>query len=722
MRTASSLLKAIGAAVMDCVGDQVVRRQLAILDALPQIAEQAWKAWGETVDESARRVELRTLATIDPMALRPLVQDVVKRVASGRSPMVQQVLTTYLCMMPSQVRQALRRLSDPSGTTVPSKLLPRNAKQFLIFLPIDIPIFEPGDRPLVGIDWTLTELLGIGGFGEVWKARNHHFECVQPVVLKFYLSKDPGDNKAFLHEAAMLNRAMPKGYHPGLVELRATYLDADPPCLEYEFIGDGDLATIIQEWGARKGGLPPRPATQLLLQLAKTVAHFHSLSPPLVHRDLKPSNVLVKRTHDRKMRLKIIDFGIGGVAATHELNRLHDLSSRGFILGTALYGSHTPLYASPEQIRGNPPDPRDDVHALGVIWHQMITGDMTSGAPTGLDWVADLQNRGIQQEHIALFASCFATRADRRPANAAVLVDLLEPIVNQLPANPKRRQRLGSRANPPSSAPRRLLNPGPQSSASGSTVPPAPVSAPILDPTKAAPSEVQKLARWKFGKAAGVNPGSKAKPPAPGSGSSASVQGNAPTRSASSPSAEGSSSSGMFAISFPRVNSAGSGLSSSSAASDSGSWMDSAASPPQFSASSASASSSSEFALKAVNVANDKFRRDGQGLCLVRQNPHDEVAIRLLLSVLKEQAPSRVQPLCQQLENAIANGYFSKQLVWSFSRLCHSSLAAREVAQSIARKLFGVVPRAFINDRDLPIPDLETAEHYYEEWRDAVCG
>ena len=65
-----------------------------------------------------------------------------------------------------------------------------------------------------------------------------------------------------------------------------------------------------------------------------------------------------------------------------------------------LRGAHTPLYASPQQRDGQPPDPRDDVHALGVIWYQLLTGDLGSGAPTGL-WTDDLEEQGVQVNTIA---------------------------------------------------------------------------------------------------------------------------------------------------------------------------------------------------------------------------------------------------------------------------------------------------------------------------------
>jgi serine/threonine protein kinase len=376
--------------------------------------------------------EVQQLAQAPATAIRQETAQVVQAVAAGQPPEVQQALAVYLNQVPAMIRRSLRRPSDPAGKTIPSALRLNKPEDLLLpFLPPQPPRFKPGDRPLPGIDWELVELLGTGGFGEVWKARNPHFDSVPPVALKFCL--DPAVKDRLLrHEAAVLNQVMRQGRHRHIVALQHTYLGADPCCLEYEYVEGGDLAGLMRDVGRPGKGLPATNAAQIVLTLAKTVGYTHLLDPPVVHRDLKPANILVQRTADKTFRFKIADFGIGGLVAAQAIEEAgRQGASRGLVLTTGLRGAYTPLYASPQQVAGAPPDPRDDVHALGVIWYQLLTGNLAIlGIPP--DWREEVQERGVGERMANLLASCIASRAEKRPATAAVLADELTKLLAAL--------------------------------------------------------------------------------------------------------------------------------------------------------------------------------------------------------------------------------------------------------------------------------------------------
>ena len=166
-----------------------------------------------------------------------------------------------------------------------------------------------------------------------------------------------------------------------------------------------------------------------MLRLARIVGFAHRLRPPIVHRDLKPANVLVKRQAGHRLSFKIADFGIGGLAGGMVVREASRGGGRAGVLLSVLRGSYTPLYASPQQIRGEPPDPRDDVYSLGVIWYQLLTVSLSDGAPTDLDWPDDLKRQGMSDDAVRLLASCFSQRPDRRPADAATLAEMLAALV-----------------------------------------------------------------------------------------------------------------------------------------------------------------------------------------------------------------------------------------------------------------------------------------------------
>ena len=381
---------------------------------------ELWDLWGRyQKDQQEKLAEIGKLAVQPAAEARRLAEEVVAEVAGDRPDTVRQALTAYLSQVPNAIRQSQRRPQDPSGRTVSSQLRLQRPEDLLVMLPTRAPRFKVGDRPAGVGDWELEELLGMGGFGEVWKAKNPHMPHAERVALKFCL--DPAAAKVLRHEAAMLDQVMRQGKHPGIVQLRHTYFSADVPCLEYEFVSGGDLTSLVyRHLQGNQGKLPEKLVTNLMRSIIRAVRYAHRLAPPIVHRDLKPANILVQPRPDGKVELRVADFGIGGVTASCT----NDQTPGQFL--TTASGSCTPLYCSPQQARGEPPDPRDDVHALGVIWYQLLVGDLN--VPPGTDWHYELSERQVPRPIIGLLGRCLSSIAERRPADAEALAQELDKL------------------------------------------------------------------------------------------------------------------------------------------------------------------------------------------------------------------------------------------------------------------------------------------------------
>ncbi len=418
-----------GFVLLQCIGKAAVKNivNLVSFGVGGDLLVDVWDNWRRATREEQRAAEVQAVAQLTPAELRAEVARIVREEAASLPPAQQAQVASYLTQVPASIHRSLRRSSDPTGTTLATGAVFHAPEDLRPLLPASIPRFKVGDRPLPGVDWELVELLGVGGFGEVWKARNPHFDGVAPVALKFCQDERARD-RLLKHEAAVLNQVMRQGKHEGIVPLLHTYLSADPPCLAYEYIDGGDLARLIQQ---RRGGLPPQQAAQVIHRLAEIVGFAHRLSPPIVHRDLKPANILVKSRPGSKFALRITDFGIGGLAIQEAMEQSSRGTSSGEFLASAVRGAYTPLYASPQQMRGDDPDPRDDVYALGVIWYQLLIGDLTKGRPGGEAWRKLPADLGMTPALLALLASTYEDKRSDRPASAMDLAEKLDQVLHQ---------------------------------------------------------------------------------------------------------------------------------------------------------------------------------------------------------------------------------------------------------------------------------------------------
>lgn len=712
MKSPTALLTAIAQALLIHAEDRLHGPHVS--EILPAVAKHAWESWGAPRDGIARRLEVEALVRSSPSEIRNQVEQIAQSLAADRPIRVRKGLATFLGLVPEQLLRFLAPSVNPSALTAQTATALKDEHDLLAMLPPRIPYYQVGDRPLPGVDWVLTEILGMGGSGEVWKAQNPNFRCVPPVALKFCIDSGHSGDKAFRHEAALLSRAMPQGWHPGVVALRNTYLNADPPCLEYEYIGGGDLAGVILK---RKStpGLDHRLAARIIERLAHTIGSFHNLTPPIVHRDLKPANILIQRRKSGRFRLKIADFGIGGLAVHRELERSrsnHGLS-RDQILCTALRGAHTPLYASPEQIRGMAPSPRDDVHALGVLWYQMLVGDLSTGAPTGLDWPEHLLAVGLNDAQVKLIAGCFASRPEARPENASVLTEKIRLAYPELA--PGKRSRGRQR---PEEEELRLSSPG------------------VVARNNAA----------RAGQAAQRDSAaarSDERPPGFSTvqDGSDSEQINRPLRRMLAASVGSSFRSSLLSqppstdkpISFPPPASSSAAPSAAAYARgqltpdpdrDPGPAPSPEPSSGRFTPipeSESDTENGSSRSTRFVGNPHGSWQADPRGMRWLSAQRGDLLELGQWIARLRMSSPQRLGNLCDQLEVSIQTRFVTKNLVFSLSKWCHGDAPTQSISQAIAMRLFGRVPPPFISNQNQPLPDAETADREYDRWRSSFC-
>jgi serine/threonine protein kinase len=147
--------------------------------------------------------------------------------------------------------------------------------------------------------------------------------------------------------------------HPGVVQTIDSG-DMDQLCIVMEWVDGKFLREIL----TKEGKLPAERATRIAIGVCEALDYIHGLG--IVHRDLKPENIMVGEGDGTKL----IDFGI---SASEGMRRL-TFSKLSNAMGT-------PDYISPEQIKRKRTDGRSDVYALGIILHEMLTGQTPFNGP-----------------------------------------------------------------------------------------------------------------------------------------------------------------------------------------------------------------------------------------------------------------------------------------------------------------------------------------------------
>lgn len=266
----------------------------------------------------------------------------------------------------------------------------------------------PGDR--VADRFVITRLLGMGGMGVVYQARDE--ELGVDVALKILRPDLAHREDAFdrFRQELVLARQVSS---PHVVRIHDLVRHGEAWLISMDYVAGQSLEQLLDD----EGQLAPERALAITRQIALGLQAAHQRN--VVHRDLKPANVLI----DDSGEALISDFGVARSAGRT------GLTVSGMIIGT-------PEYLSPEQARADPIDARSDLYALGLLLYEMLTGTLPFRGGTAAEMLAQRMARtppspALTHPDLPAFAVRLCMRLlelkpARRLQNAAAVVQAID--------------------------------------------------------------------------------------------------------------------------------------------------------------------------------------------------------------------------------------------------------------------------------------------------------
>ncbi len=216
---------------------------------------------------------------------------------------------------------------------------------------------------LLGGRYRVSQMIGKGGFGAVYKASDERFQSKRIVAIKEMSDAQLSAQQKtqaiqdFRKEADLLVELN----HPNLPNVSDFFEEADKAYLVMEFVEGKTLEKVQEE---KNGPLDERMVMGWAIQLCTVLYYLHSRPHPIIFRDLKPSNVMV--TADGQ--IKLIDFGIARIFKTTGTKDTTLLGSQG--------------YAPLEQYGRGQSDARSDIYALGATLYDLLTNNLPADSPS----------------------------------------------------------------------------------------------------------------------------------------------------------------------------------------------------------------------------------------------------------------------------------------------------------------------------------------------------
>lgn len=234
------------------------------------------------------------------------------------------------------------------------------------------------------------ELIGAGGFGQVFKYKNKliNMDFAVKVLSPIFANGDEGNLERFFREARILFQLN----HPNIIKVHDIGMIGRDPYIRMEYFEGKDLNSVLMECG-----VPSKEKALVLIEEVGGALNYAHNEVKVVHRDLRPSNIMVAKPN----KFRIIDFGL-------DVFLENELVSRITRTGQNIVGGH---YTAPELLEDPKRiDPRSDIYSLGAVWFTVLIGRPPAGSRIR-EQIMDIE--GMSPEYAELILKCLDNIQDR---------------------------------------------------------------------------------------------------------------------------------------------------------------------------------------------------------------------------------------------------------------------------------------------------------------------
>ena len=223
-----------------------------------------------------------------------------------------------------------------------------------------------GSDDVIGGRFRVVRFIAQGGMGEVYEVQDRFLQATSSAlkIIRPHIAADPHSSRRFEQEVLLARRVN----HRNLCPIYDIF-HCDQPAPPFLFLTMKLLAgESLQARLKRPEGIPLEEGIRICGQLMEGIKAIHSVG--IIHRDIKPNNVMLEQSGS-EICVTIMDFGLARLSEPDA-----SLSRIGLIAGT-------PGYLAPELMQGASPSPASDLYALGVVLHQVLTGDRPTPSMNG---------------------------------------------------------------------------------------------------------------------------------------------------------------------------------------------------------------------------------------------------------------------------------------------------------------------------------------------------